>query len=100
MWDPRSIYLFSFLEITLRELQIYYGVLSLMKGWVCNLQLFLGLTSSLPGVRVLWESRPYFTGSNFRPAQPEGPSSYICFPHRQGSTVILTFYGIERDAFQ
>jgi hypothetical protein len=47
-WCQTTIFFF-FLEILFRQLRVcYYGVPSLMKGWVCNLRLLLGLTSAIP----------------------------------------------------
>jgi hypothetical protein len=48
IWGPVTNASFLFLEIILRQLQVCrYGVPSLTKGWVCNLQLLLGLARTV-----------------------------------------------------
>jgi hypothetical protein len=49
--------------ITVRQLRVCCGALSLTRGWVCRLQLLLALASA---VILPWDSRPYFTVSDSR----------------------------------
>jgi hypothetical protein len=54
--------------ITLWQLRsCFCGAPSLTRGWICLLYMLLDLASAVSlGVRVSWDSRPYFTVSDFR----------------------------------
>jgi hypothetical protein len=77
------------MEIIFIQLGVcYYRAASLTRGRICNLQLLLGLTSS---VFLVSESRgtllAYCSLPILRPPQLGWPGSFICFSQEQGGPV-------------
>jgi hypothetical protein len=84
IWDLWSIFLFF--KIIFRQLRVCScWVPSLRIGWICRVQLLLGLASTV------------FLGSKSCQTydfQPGGPGSSIYFPQEQGSPVIPQTLGL------
>jgi hypothetical protein len=65
-----------------------YVTSSLMRGWVCRLQMLLALASGHSQIRVQKDSWPNFAVSDSSFPQPGGPGPRIYIPQEQGGPVI------------